>query len=45
MAVIILSIVGYWIAMGIATFALMFAFYMFAVIIGDVAEWLKAAVC
>lgn len=44
-AKVILTIIGYWIGMGVAVAALMTLFYLFAVIIGDVAERLKAAVC
>jgi hypothetical protein len=44
-AIILLTILGYWIAMGISISLLMFLFLKFAVIIGDMAEWLKAAVC
>lgn len=42
---IILTIMGYWIGMGVTVAVMMWLFYRFAVIIGDVAEWLKAAVC
>ncbi len=44
-ATIILTILGYWIAMGLSVAAMMFLFYKFAVLIGDMAEWSKAASC
>ena len=44
-AIILLTILGYWIAMGLTVAAMMFLFYKFAVIIGDMAEWSKAASC
>jgi hypothetical protein len=44
-AIIVLTILGYWIAMGFFMATVMFSFYMFAVIVGDMAERLKAAVC
>ena len=44
-ATIILTILGYWIAMGLSVATMMFLFYKFAVLIGDMAEWFKAAVC
>jgi hypothetical protein len=45
MLIILMTILGYWIGMGIFTIALMFLFYMIAVFTGDMAEWLKAASC
>ena len=44
-AIILLTILGYWIGMGFCVAAIMFLFYKFAVIVGDMAEGLKAAVC
>ena len=44
-AIILLTILGYWIGMGFTVAAMMFLFYKFAVIVGDMAERLKAAVC
>ena len=44
-AIMLLTILGYWIAMGFTVAAMMFLFYKFAVIIGDMAEWSKAASC
>jgi membrane protein DedA with SNARE-associated domain len=45
MLTILLTILGYWIGMGVFMIALMFLFYMIAVFTGDMAEWLKAASC
>ena len=44
-AIILLTILGYWIAMGFGVAAMMFLFLKFAVIVGDMAERLKAAGC
>ena len=43
--IILLTILGYWIAMGFSIALLMYLFLKFAVLIGDMAERLKAAVC
>ena len=40
-AIILLTILGYWIAMGFSVAAMMFLFYKFAVIVGELPEWLK----
>ena len=44
-AIILLTIFGYWVAMGFSIALLMFLFLKFAILIGDMAERLKAAVC
>ena len=44
-AIILLTILGYWIGMGFCVATIMFLFYKFAVIVGDMAERLKAAGC
>lgn len=40
-AIILLTILGYWIGMGFCVAAIMFLFYKFAVVLGDICEFVR----